>query len=221
MAMSIMMWVLFILKKFTAKVTQLSIFLFNLFNYLNSPYFTGKYKQLFLKRIYNEWRLLFWLVIVFILAQVFFMAKAIENVPFFLYHMYSKAHPKKDSTAVYLVKTPDGYFNHKRLSSREQEILMNSVAYYVNLKNDGDGIIETIQKRFSTVVGSAGIQTLKDRLSNDSSSLAGFPQWWGNYFQSIAANNYDSVSVVRSYVYSKAPYGKSGNDSLIFKVKLR
>ena|SRR5437868_1026490 len=150
-------------------------------------------------------------------GQLFFMAKAIENIPFFLYHMYSQAHPTRDSIAVYLIKTPDGYFNHKKFSSMEQEILMNSVSYYVNLKRDGDGIRGSIQKRF----GRTGYTYLQEHLSNDSASLAQFPGWWARYFRALAKNNFDSVSVIRSYVYSKPPYNKAAADSLIFTIKLK
>ena len=95
---------------------------------------------MFLKRVYAEWRLLFWCLLLLMTAQFFFMAKGIENVPFFLYHMFSKDHQPVDSTAVYLVKTRDGYLNHKQLSNREDEMLMNSAAYYYRLKQkDIDG----------------------------------------------------------------------------------
>jgi len=208
-------------KKFCAKVTQLPIFLFNLFNYLNDPYFTAKSYPLFLKRIYTEWRSLFWLILLFIAAQLFFMYKGIENVPFFLYHMYGQVHPPKDSTAVYLVKTPGGYFNHKKLSSREQEMLMNPVIYYNNLKKNGDGMLETVEKRFSNIAGGSTISYLQRHLGNDSNSLAGFPQWWGRYFQLVSQNKYDSVAVVRSYVSSKWPFNKMTADSLLFTIKLK
>ncbi len=149
------------------------------------------------------------------------MAKAIENIPFFLYHMYSQEHRSKDSTPVYLIKTPLGYFNHKKLSAREQEVLTNSVSYYVNLKHDGDGINESIKKRFGKFVTGSGYTYLEKHLSNDSSSMAKFPEWWGKYFRSVTKDDLDSVSVVKSYVYSVSPYNKAATDSLIFTIKLK
>jgi hypothetical protein len=144
------------------------------------------------------------------------MAKAIENVPFFLYHMYSRDQQHVDSTAVYLVKTPDGYFNHKKLSAREQEMLMNTVSFYVKLKQNGDGINETINARFGK-----GQDHLVRQLANDSSDLAAFPKWWSKYFRRVSNKKYDSVSVIKSYVYSAWPYKKSTTDSLLFTVKLK
>jgi hypothetical protein len=165
--------------------------------------------------------MLFWLVLVFLFAQAFFMAKGIENVPFFLYYMYGKKHPPRDSIGVYLIKTPQGYFNHKKLSNREQEILTNTVSYYVNLRRDGDGIGESVKKRFQKWVSASNYEYMLTHLKNDSSSLASFPQWWGRYFQSVTNSGYDSVHVVKTYVYSKPPYHKFETDSLIFTVKLQ
>lgn len=173
------------------------------------------------KRLYKEWRLLFWILVLFLAGQLFFMAKAIQNVPFFLYHMYSRDQHAVDSTAVYLIKTPEGYFNHKKLSGREQEMLMNSVSYYVRLKQNGDGINESVKKRFGNMVNGTGYDQLLKLLGNDSSSLSAFPQWWSKYFQAVSKNNYDSVSVIKSYVFSGSPYRKSSSDSLIFTVKLK
>ena len=164
---------------------------------------------------------MFWAVVLFMTAQVFFMAKAIENIPFFLYHMYSKQHQPMDSIGVYLVKTPQGYFNHKQLSNREEEILMNSVSYYVNLKQRGDGIIQSIDKRFKRIVPPAVFNYFIEHLYNDSTALERFPQWWASYFRSVAGDGNDSVSVIRSYVYPKEPYAKSIHDSLVFTVKIK
>ncbi|MBK7434979.1 MAG: hypothetical protein IPI66_14555 [Chitinophagaceae bacterium] len=101
---------------------------------------------MFLKRLYTGWRPLFWLLLLLLLAQSFFMYKGIQNLPFFLYHMYSKEHRPQDSIPVYLLKTPYGYLDHKQLSNREEELFLNTVAYYQNLQRDGDGTAEAVEK---------------------------------------------------------------------------
>lgn len=65
--------------------------------------------------------------------------------------MYSQQHPPKDSSVAYLIKTNKGYFDHKKLNNREQEILMNTVIYYANLEKDGDGTAEAVESRFGAV----------------------------------------------------------------------
>lgn len=176
---------------------------------------------MFLKRIYKEWRLLFWVLLLFIGAQVFFMAKAIETVPFFLYNMYSKDHRPVDSIAVYLARTPYGYVNTKQLSGREEEMLMGSIGYYCNLHRDGDGTTQSVEKRFKGIMPSPLYHSLQRQLVNDSTALKAFPNWWRNYLRSVMNNDYQFVEVVRSYVYNRPPYAKSPIDSSIFYVQLK
>ena len=176
---------------------------------------------MFLKRIYTEWRALFWVLLLCGLAQVFFMAKGIQNIPFFLYNMYSKPHPPQDSFAVYLVKLPTGYYDHKQLTNREQEILMNSVGYFDNLSRDGDGTLFSINNRFAGRVSPGMLQYFKESLYNDSNKLAGFPQWWARYFQQVSGLKEGAVSVVKSYVSAARGYPKSAHDSILFTVQLK
>jgi hypothetical protein len=175
---------------------------------------------LFLQRLYREWKFLFWVVLLLLPAQFFFMVKTIENVPFFLYHMYGQVHPPKDSSVACLIKTNEGYFNHKQLSSREQEMLMNPVIYYENLVKHGDGIFGTAENRFSKFVDTAGLTYLTRQLGNRPAAVATFPAWWGRYFKSISKKSYDSVWVIKSYIYTKPPYRKAPVDSIIFSIKL-
>jgi hypothetical protein len=176
---------------------------------------------MFLQRLYKEWRLAFWLVLVFITAQVFFMAKAVETVPFFLYNMYSRDQRPVDSIPVTLIRTADGYLNHKELSGREEEMLMNPVGYYINLGRHGDGTASAVEKRFKGILPASLYTACYGRLVNDSSRMKAFPLWWRNYLSAVVDNRYEVVELVRSKVSAKAPYKKSPYDSLIFYAKPR
>jgi hypothetical protein len=145
------------------------------------------------------------------------MYKGIQNIPFFLYYMYGQAHPKKDSINVVLIKTKDGYFNTKKLSGREQEILLNSVDFYVSLKNTGDGNKINIANRFSSVSTQKYFEKM---LCNDSAALDKFPEWWLSYYKQVANPTADSVTVVKSSVSTSFPYKKSVTDSIIFSLKI-
>lgn len=176
---------------------------------------------LFFKRIYREWRSLFWILLLLLLAQAGFMAKGIQNLPFFLYNMYSRDEQPRDSLAVYLVKTPQGYYNHKALSGREQEMLMNSIGYYDNLKRDGDGTEQTIDNRFKGRVPRKLYMQMKNTLFNNIVRLDAFPTAWGRYYKEVGDTRFDSVSVVKSYIYRKSPFQKSPVDSVLFTVKIK
>lgn len=172
---------------------------------------------MYLRRLYREWPLFFWLVLAFAAAQVYSMFKGIENVPFFLYHMYSRKHEAQDSIEVYLLKTPYGFLDHKQLSNREEELLMNSAAYYSRLRQNGDGTAQAVEKRFRQRVSASMYQYLYGNLVNDSGALSRFPDWWTRYLRSVTGDKYRELILIRSYVYAKAPYRKSETDSIILK----
>jgi hypothetical protein len=172
---------------------------------------------LFLQQLYKEWRLLFWIVIAFIIGQCYFTYKGVKNVPFFLYYMYGQKHPKQQSIDVLLIKTSQGYYNHQQLSGREQELLLNTVNLYTNLKTKGDGTVINIDNRF---INPDVKQYLYKMMCNDSTALQQFPQWWGNYFKQVSHISNDSVSVVKSIVSTTYPYTKLPTDSVIFSIKI-
>jgi hypothetical protein len=131
--------------------------------------------------------------------------------------MYGQKHPKQQSIDVLLIKTSQGYYNHQQLSGREQELLLNTVNLYTNLKTKGDGTVINIDNRF---INPDVKQYLYKMMCNDSTALQQFPQWWGNYFKQVSHISNDSVSVVKSIVSTTYPYTKLPTDSVIFSIKI-
>jgi len=172
---------------------------------------------MYLKRLYREWKPAFWILLSLMASQAFFMYKGIENIPFFLYHMYSKKHLPQDSIAVQLMKTPYGYLDHKQLSNREEELLMNSAAYYSELVKKGDGTAEAVDTRFNHRFTGKIYPYLCEMLINGDDRLAKYPDWWMRYFRSITDDQYRQVQLVRAYVFAVPPYRLSVTDSLIIK----
>lgn len=174
---------------------------------------------MFIKKLYREWRMLCWALLLLIVAQGFFMFKGIENVPFFLYHMYSGSHPSHDSLTVYWVKTPSGYVNSRDFSNRQQELLYNSIGYYVSLKNSTrDTVLQVVQQRFASRVSPGTYAYLQQSLGNSPAAIDSFPAWWGRYFRSVYGAVDGPVQVVQSRVSVKPPYAKATQDSLIFTI---
>jgi hypothetical protein len=175
--------------------------------------------RMFIKKLYREWPVLCWALLLMMAAQGYFMYKGIENVPFFLYHMYGNAHPAKDSQTVYFIKTPKGYLNPRQFSSRQQELLYNTVAYYINLKNSArDTILQVVQQRFAGRVSPSMYNYLQQSLSNGPAAIEEFPNWWGRYFHTLQGKDSGPVQVVQCRVAVRPPYAKSPNDSLIFSI---
>ncbi len=178
---------------------------------------------MFLRKVYQQWRTFFWLILIALCAQFFFMVKGIENVPFFLYHMYSAAHQPKDSFNVILIKTPKGYPDLSRLSGREFEMLMNNVPNYIKMKRNSnlDNIIPTVESRFKGRVTENTWRFLQQGLINDSTDLSGYPGWWQRYYTSIFGDSLDSVSLISTYIFYQPAFSKSPVDSVIFNLQIQ
>lgn len=178
---------------------------------------------MFFRRVYKEWKFLFWVIFFFMAGQCFFMFKGIQNAPFFLYHMFSTIHPPQDSMPVYLLKSRDGYISPFEYTNREGEMLTNYLSYYDQMKqnNYADPIFPTIEKRFKNRVSPGTFHFIVTGLSNDSAAVNRYPKWWAAYFKSVMKEKYDSVWVVKSYVYNKPAYAKSPVDSIIFSVSVK
>jgi hypothetical protein len=172
---------------------------------------------MFLKRLFYGWRFLFWLLLVLILGQVFFMYKGIENMPFFLYHMYAQRHNHHDSATILLIKTNGGYIRNKSFSNRQEELLFNTTGYWLSLKRSvRDTILPVVESRFKNRLPGGLYNLAVKQLSNSSAAIDSFPTWWSRYFFSIRPNIRGEVGLIQSRVSLHPPYSKSPLDSVIF-----
>ena len=175
---------------------------------------------MFVSKIYKEWRSFFWMVITFLVGQFYFVAKGIETIPFFLYHMFSAPHPASDTVVVMLVKTPNGYLNLSKSGGRAVEMLMNNTALYNERLYTGstDPLTSTVNNRFRDRVGSNTFQYLEHSLLNHRDDFAAYPEWWKRYYEQVHRWSSDSVSLVSSKVYFKPFFHQSDIDSIVFTV---
>ena len=156
-----------------------------------------------------------------IVSQAFFMYKGIENIPFFLYDMFSFAHQPRDSFQVYLLKIPKGYINTKEWSGREEEILMNNISYYEKLQKGPDFINSAVERRFRNRFPEPMYNYLLKSLSNEHSAVLLYPGWWKKYYAAVEPGKYKVVQVVKSYVSYSPGLVKSPVDSVIFTAYLK
>ncbi|MBC7887840.1 MAG: hypothetical protein H7Z13_08110 [Ferruginibacter sp.] len=173
---------------------------------------------MFLKKVYQQWRAFFWAIIIALAAQFFFMAKGIENVPFFIYSMYSYAHQPQDSFNVILVKTQGGYLNPYQLSGRESEMLMNNISYFSKMKKLAyqDYITPTVERRFKNKLPINTYNFVERGLVNNHLQFSKYTGWWKRYLATVYKNPFDSVMVVSAYIQYQPEFSKSPVDSVIF-----
>jgi hypothetical protein len=175
--------------------------------------------SVFLKRLYQEWRVMFWIVVIFISFQMLFIYKGIENIPFFLYHMFSTRHTTKQVYKIYAIRIDSNYYDVTKLSNRENEMLIGSAERYVQLKGMPDPIRHVIDSRFSKA-GEELRGYLYRQLLNDSSIIGGYPEWWARYFSKVSGIKVRRVSLVTFDVAFAPHLHKQSDDSILFTVKL-
>lgn len=179
---------------------------------------------MFLQQLYRQWRLLFWVVLLWMLFQLISVFKGIENSPFILYYMFSTPHRAMDSIPVTLIKTPTGYLDQFAFTNREAELLLNNVEFYNRMRKNNyqDDILPTIAHRLPKNWSSSTKQYVYTSLSNDSVHFKQYPNWWFRYAGSIGVATQEPIEMVRSYVYfDNGQLRKSLFDSVIFKTTMR
>lgn len=170
---------------------------------------------MFLQALYRHWRKMFCAVVVLAVAQVFFMYKAVETVPFFLYNMYSTPQRNGDTshrTTIYL----NGHrFDASKLSGHEEEMLMGSLSYYKKLKAQRYFATDslTAARRLQAIMPAGWYDQAFGRLTNTGISEDIFLHWWASYLAQVSGQRVDSFSLVESTVFWKPKYYEA-NDTL-------
>lgn len=172
---------------------------------------------MFLVKVYKEWKTLFWILLILVAGQFYFMQKGIENAPFFVYGMFAGVYPVKDSFDVLLIKKDNQYVSPFGLSNREAELLTNNVEAYLQLKkNAGDTAInKTIHQRFGACLSASIYQYVLKGLTNSQTSINQYPHWWMTYFKSTHPSDFKEISIVKSTVIYFPQFHKSAVDKLL------
>ena len=161
---------------------------------------------------------MFYVIIIFIAAQIFFMYKGVETIPFYLLSMYSTRSYIRDTTY-----QAAWYVNGKKLDAtnlpnREMETLLGSFDYYQSLKRRNFIATDTatIQKRFKNILSVKCYETVYNRLTNNKVNDNLFLNWWIRYLSKAINKKVDSVAVVRSSIIVWKPAFKEIKDSTLF-----
>lgn len=133
---------------------------------------------MYFKRVYQQSRILFFVILLAVFGQLFFMWKGVENIPFFLYHMFGFAHERKSSYPVLMIRYGNTTLSPYSLSNRDAELIFNTMDRYLRLKKEGDYLQPLVDKRFQASWLSSWHGLAERRLINDAVDIAAFPRWW-------------------------------------------
>lgn len=108
-------------------------------------------RKTFLYRVFERDKTLFALFVLFILGQVFFTYKQVENTPFFHYGLYSAMHHAHESYTVYNITIDKNPVKSRDFPDGQREVVYNTIALYDRLKQLGfkDPLDKVISKRLS------------------------------------------------------------------------
>jgi hypothetical protein len=162
---------------------------------------------MFLKQLYQQARVLFFVVCFAVLGQLFFMWKGVENVPFFLYHMFGFAHERKQSYPVLLVRYGSTDLSPYSMSNRDAELIFNSMDRYLQLREQGDYLRAVVERRWSASWLQAWLPLAQQRLLNDSADVAAFPNWWAARLRSrVPQAKNQEITVWRGQAFYQPTY---------------
>ena len=107
-------------------------------------------KRLYLVQLYQQNKILFYLIIVFIVLQGFFTYKGVECFPFFNYGMYSEPIEKKHRNEGVIFIINDSIYDIEKQQNINSSFLLNTVNHYLKIKynNFEDPVLQVLKSRF-------------------------------------------------------------------------
>jgi hypothetical protein len=167
--------------------------------------FAAMWQRTFLYRVWQRDKLLFTLFSVFILGQLFFTYKGVENTPFFHYGMYSAPHVPYDSYTVYRIEIDTTPVLSGNFFDAQREIVYNTISEYDGMKQQGfkDSLDKVISHRFS---GSTA-EKLRSVLLNTAKMDTPYQKWLFSYIADMRMIETPYMSVYKQEV-GYTPDGK-------------
>ena len=126
-------------------------------------------QKTFLYRVFCQDKFLFILFTAFILGQIFFTYKRVENTPFFHFGMYSAIHPPQSQYTVYSIVVDKNSLKYLDFPDYQREVVYNTLASYDGLRQMGfqDTLDRVISKRFSGQMAAGLRQDLLNNIAMD------------------------------------------------------
>jgi hypothetical protein len=155
---------------------------------------------MFLKTLYQRWRMMFWIVLGFIALQAFFAFKGIQNTPFFLFNMYSTRQQNKDTTYKIRLLVNNKAFNYHSLMYREAESLIGSFEYFERLQQTDFHATDPqlVKARLENKLPRKIYGIAFNRLTNAAMTKEMYLAWWLKYLEAVTGETINTVQVVRT-----------------------
>lgn len=172
--------------------------------------FAAMWQRTFLYQVWQRDKVLASFFALFILGQLFFTYKGVENTPFWHYGMYSAPHHEQPSYPVYRIEVGHHPVLSGSFFEQQREIVYNTIAAYDGLQQLQwhDSLDRVISHRFS---GSTAAH-LRTVLLNKPGMDTPYQKWLFSYIADMRMIEEPTLSVSRATV-SYGPDGTLHTDS--------
>ena len=92
-------------------------------------------RNTFLFKVYREFKLLFVVVIVFMVGTLWFALKSREEFPFLLFGMYSLKEEAQEEYIAYSIVVDDNEIVYKNMNDAQRELVSTALSNTVAIKN--------------------------------------------------------------------------------------
>ncbi|MBS1685529.1 MAG: hypothetical protein JSS76_12260 [Bacteroidetes bacterium] len=180
--------------------------------------FAAMWQRTFLYRVWQRDRILATFFVLFILCQLFFTYKGVENTPFFHFGMYSAPHHEQASYPVYRIEVGHRPVLSGSFFDQQREIVYNTIAAYDGLRqlHWQDSLDRVITHRFSGTTA----DRLRAALLNNAAMDVPYQRWLFAYIADMRMIEDPTLSVSRAEV-SYQPDGSLHTDSTVTLFTLR
>lgn len=139
--------------------------------------------SIYLIKVWKESKALFIFLFIFIFFQFFFIAKRIQNFPFFIFDMYSRPIEKPTTFSIYEIKANGKSVDYTSFKNTQENTILNSIQTYSTAKKEfPKSIYETlIEHRFKNKISTTNYQFIKNGLSNNEAAIYEFDNWLNRY----------------------------------------
>lgn len=166
-------------------------------------------KKTFLYKVFEKDKPLFAFFLLFIIGQIFFTYKQVENTPFFHFGMYSAIHSPKPSYTVYHIKLSEKDLQSNDFADAQREVIYNTIAAYDGLQqlNFRDTLDKVISHRFLGNIA----QGARTALLNTQPMDKPYQMWLFQYIADMRMIQTPALEVTKNQVH----YLPNGNVAAI------
>jgi len=165
-------------------------------------------KSWYLIRVFKSSWLLGVCILIFILGEIFFNVKRIQNFPFFIYDMYSRPQQAQSIYEVYSIYCNGKLFDYTKLGDYQEGILIQTLRQYEMAKHK-TSLQPAVYTKCMAINNKKVQQRVLKQFFADSAALERYPLWLSAVLDRFSGDSIFSCRIERSAVEYRNTWVKS------------